>query len=155
MTSAGAVHIMAFAGAEKFRSGEIYQVNTKTCLLMLCGFLVASSAALAHHSFAAEYDRNKPVKITGTVTKFDFSNPHSWLYVDVKAPDGAVVKWSFETASAGVLYRRGLRKDTLKPGMAVTITGFGAKDNSNTADAQQVTMPDGSVMTLGTEANPG
>lgn len=110
---------------------------------------------MAHHSFAAEYDKNKPVKVTGTVTKFDFSNPHSWVYVEVKGDDGTVVNWAFETASAGSLYRRGLRKDTIKPGTVVTITGFGAKDNSRTADAQDVTLPDGTVMHLGTEANPG
>lgn len=130
-------------------------MKSKMCWLVLFGCLLASTPVMAHHSFAAEYDKNKPVKVTGTVTKFDFSNPHSWLYLEVKAADGTVVNWAFETASAGVLYRRGLRKDTLKPGMSVTITGYGAKDNSNTADAQQVTMPDGSVMTLGTEVNPG
>jgi len=117
--------------------------------------LFAPTLVTAHHSFAAEYDRNRRIKVTGTVTKFDFSNPHSWIYLDVKGDDGAVVNWAFETASAGVLYKRGLRKDTVKPGMTVTITGFGAKDNSNTADAQEVTMPDGMVMTLGTESNPG
>jgi len=146
---------MAFANVELFCSGEIFPVKSKICALVLFGCVLASTPVMAHHSFAAEYDKNKAVKVTGTVTKFDFSNPHSWLYVEVKGADGTVVNWAFETASAGVLYRRGLRKDTLKPGMMVTITGYGAKDNSNTADAQQVTMPDGSVMTLGTTANPG
>jgi hypothetical protein len=130
-------------------------VKFKFLSLVLCGFLLASTPATAHHSFAAEYDRNKQVKVTGTVTKFDFSNPHSWIYIDAKDADGNVVSWSFETASAGSLYRRGLRKDTVKPGMTITITGFGAKDNSRTADAQDMTMPDGTVMTLGTEQNPG
>jgi hypothetical protein len=130
-------------------------VRSKICSLVLCGCLLASTPMLAHHSFAAEYDKNKRVKVSGTVTKFDFSNPHSWVYIDVKGDDGTVVPWAFETASAGSLYRRGLRKDTIKPGMLVTITGFGAKDNSHTADAQDVTLPDGAVMTLGTEANPG
>jgi hypothetical protein len=110
---------------------------------------------MAHHSFAAEYDRAKVIKVTGTVTKFDLSNPHSWIYVDVKDANGAVVNWAFETGAAGVLYKRGFRKDTLQPGMVITITGYGAKDNSNTADAQELTMPDGTVKTLGTENNPG
>lgn len=130
-------------------------MKSTICLLALFGCVLVSTPVMAHHSFAAEYDRNRTVKVSGTVTKFDFSNPHSWLYVDVKGDGGATVSWAFETASAGVLYRRGLRKDTLKPGMTVTVTGFGAKDNSNTADAQQVTLPDGNVMTLGTENNPG
>ncbi len=64
------------------------------------------------------------VKVTGTVTKFDLSNPHSWIYVDAKGANGKVVNWAFETGSAGVLYRRGFRKDTMKPGMEITITGY-------------------------------
>lgn len=146
---------MAVANAVRLLRGEFYPVKLKLCVLALGVSLLAPTLVTAHHSFAAEYDRNRRIKLTGTVTKFDFSNPHSWIYLDVKGDDGAVVSWAFETASAGVLYRRGLRKDTVKPGMVVTITGFGAKDNSNTADAQDVTMPDGMVMTLGTENNPG
>jgi hypothetical protein len=130
-------------------------VNSKLCLLVLYTGLLASTPGMAHHSFAAEYDRAKVIKVSGTVTKFDLSNPHSWIYVDVKDASGAVVNWAFETGSAGVLYKRGFRKDTLQPGMMITITGFGAKDNSNTADAQELTMPDGTVKTLGTENNPG
>ncbi len=117
--------------------------------------LLASMPVSAHHSFASEYDRDKRVKVTGVITKFDLSNPHSWVYVDVKEADGTVSNWAFETAAAGGLYRRGIRKDTLKPGMVITITGFGAKDNSITADAQDVTMPDGMILTLGTENSPG
>lgn len=134
---------------------EICQVKSKLYLLALGGALLASMPVMAHHSFAAEYDRDKVIKVTGVVTKFDLSNPHSWIYVDVKDANGAVVNWAFETGAAGQLYKRGLRKNTLQPGMMITITGYGAKDNSNTADAQQVTMPDGTVMTLGTETNPG
>ena len=130
-------------------------MKLRLCLLAICGVLLASTPIMAHHSFAAEYDRDKKVKVTGTVTKFDLSNPHSWVYVDVKEADGTVASWAFETASAGALYRRGIRKDTFKTGMVITITGFGAKDNSHTADAQDVTMPDGMLMTLGTENSPG
>ena len=130
-------------------------MNSKLCLLVLYAVLFASTPGMAHHSFAAEYDRAKVIKVSGTVTKFDLSNPHSWIYVDVKDANGAVVNWAFETGSAGVLYKRGFRKDTLQPGMMITITGYGAKDNSNTADAQELTMPDGTVKTLGTENNPG
>jgi hypothetical protein len=137
------------------RSREIGRMNSKLGLLVLGGALLACMPLLAHHSFAAEYDRDKVIKVSGTVTKFDLSNPHSWIYLDVKDANGVVVNWAFETGAAGQLYKRGLRKNTLQPGMMITITGYGAKDNSNTADAQQLTMPDGTVMTLGTETNPG
>ena len=137
------------------RSREIGRMNSKLGLLVLGGALLACMPLLAHHSFAAEYDRDKVIKVSGTVTKFDLSNPHSWIYVDVKDVNGVVVNWAFETGAAGQLYKRGLRKNTLQPGMMITITGYGAKDNSNTADAQQLTLPDGTVITLGTENNPG
>lgn len=117
--------------------------------------LLATAPALAHHSFAAEYDRDKPIKLTGTVTKFDLTNPHSWVYIDVKEADGKVVSWGFETASVANLYRRGFRKDTVKPGTVVTIEGFLAKDGTHTGNAQRMTLPDGSVVVLGTEVNPG
>ena len=123
----------------------------------LAGMLLGLAAlpAAAHHSFAAEYDQDKPIKMTGTVTKFDVTNPHSWIYIDVKNADGTVVNWGFETASAANLYRRGIRKDTVKPGTVVTIQGYLAKDGTNTGNAQTMTLPDGTQMILGTEQNPG
>ena len=123
----------------------------------LAGMLLGLAAlpAVAHHSFAAEYDQDKPIKLTGTVTKFDVTNPHSWIYIDVKNADGKVVIWGFETASAANLYRRGIRKDTVKPGTVVTIQGYLAKDGTNTGNAQTMTLPDGTQMILGTEQNPG
>lgn len=124
-------------------------------LLMVIGFAAAALPAAAHHSFAAEYDRDKPVKLTGTVTKFDLTNPHSWVYLDVKDAEGKVVSWAFETASVANLYRRGFRKDTVKPGTVVTIEGYLAKDGTHTGNAQRMTLPDGNVVVLGTEQNPG
>ena len=123
----------------------------------LAGMLLGLAAlpAAAHHSFAAEYDQDKPIKMTGTVTKFDVTNPHSWIYIDVRDEEGKVVNWGFETASAANLYRRGIRKDTVKPGTVVTIQGYLAKDGTNTGNAQTMTLPDGTQMILGTEQNPG
>jgi len=116
---------------------------------------LAAIPALAHHSFAAEYDGTKPIKVTGTVTKFDMTNPHSWVYLDVKDADGKVANWGFENASPNALFRRGFKKDFLKPGSVVTIEGFLAKDGSHTGNAQKLLMPDGNIIVLGTEVNPG
>ena len=131
-------------------------ITSKRAILVAGMSLVfARLPVLAHHSFAAEYDGTKPFKITGVVTKFDLTNPHSWIHVDVKGPDGTVVNWAFETASPNVLFRRGIRKDFLKPGNMVTIEGYLAKDASHTGNAQKLLMPDGTQVILGTEVNPG
>ncbi len=97
----------------------------------------------AHHSFAAEYDANKPVKISGTVTKVEWMNPHARFYVDVKAADGKVNNWNFELGAIPVLLKQGWRKDSLKAGDQVTVEGSRAKDGSMTANARSVVLPDG------------
>ena len=97
----------------------------------------------AHHSFAAEFDDKQAVKLDGTVIKFDFMNPHSWISMEVKNSDGTVVRWSVETGSTNALFRRGWRKESLRAGDHITIDAFRAKDGSNTANASTVKLPDG------------
>jgi len=124
-------------------------------------FLFAAFSALlavwplaAHHSFAAEYDGSKPVTLTGKVTKVDWVNPHSWIYIDVAGDDGKVINWSCETAPPNGLYRQGWRRDTLKQGDEVSIDGFLAKDGSHTMTARSVQTADGKRLFAGS-ANDG
>jgi hypothetical protein len=103
----------------------------------------AARAAQAHHSFAAEYDDQKPLKISGTLTKVEWMNPHIWYYVDVKNPDGSVTTWAISGGAPGQLMRRGITKDLLVLGSEVNVEGFKAKDGSNNGFGQRVTYPDG------------
>src|SRR6202167_6006926 len=98
---------------------------------------------MAHHSFAAEYDSTKPVKVTGTVTKVEWMNPHARFYVNAKAADGTITSWNFELGAIPVLLKQGWRKDSLKEGDQVTVEGSRAKDGSSTANARSVKLPDG------------
>jgi len=134
------------------------EVGNLKLRLLLYGALILLGAtpALAHHSFAAEYDDTKPVKVTGTVTKVEWMNPHIWFYVDVKDPDGTVTNWAFSGGAPGQLMRRGISKDSIKPGMVVSIEGFRAKDGSHNAWSGKVTFTDGrSVFTAGPPGQEG
>jgi hypothetical protein len=106
-------------------------------------FLISAVSAVAHHSFAAEYDESKPLTLEGVVTRVDWENPHVHFYVDVTGADGTVVNWVCETGGPTRLTRRGWTHDSLKPGDRVIVHGFPAKDSSHAVDGRQVTMADG------------
>src|SRR5436189_6207596 len=117
-------------------------MRIKLSVLALClSLLAAAVPLLAHHSFAAEYDANKPMKITGTVTKMEWMNPHARFYVDVKDDDGKVANWNFELGAIPVLLKQGWRRDSLKVGDTVTVEGSLAKDGSHSANARRVARP--------------
>jgi hypothetical protein len=101
------------------------------------------SASHSHHSFAAEYDRDKPIELTGAVTKVEWTNPHARIYIDVKDADGKVVNWDFELGPPNGLMRQGWRRDSLRAGHVVTINGFLSKDQDHVANARSVKLPDG------------
>ena len=125
---------------------------TKFCVIVASGLLAAAVPAGAHHSFAAEFDADKPVTVKGTVTKMDWVNPHSWIYVDVKDGNGAVVNWRFEMGPPNALLRMGWRKDSVPAGTAVEIEGFRAKTGEPVANAKQVKLPDGRELFSGGSA---
>ena len=111
--------------------------------------------ALAHHAFEAEYDQDNLITVTGIVTRFDWINPHAWLYVEAKDSSGKTVKWSFEMGAPSVLIRSGWKKLELKKGDRITLDGYAAKDGSNTASAHIVLLPDRRRLFAGSPNTPG
>jgi hypothetical protein len=124
-------------------------MKTKYVAVVAAGLIVASAPVWAHHAFAAEFDAKKPVHLVGVVSKVELINPHAWIHVDVKEPDGSVTMWMVEAGSPNVLLRRGLTKASVPTGTQVVVEGYQSKDGSKRANGRDITLPDGKKLFLG------
>jgi hypothetical protein len=121
--------------------------------IAFAGLILAALPAMAHHSFAAEYDRDQPVTLKGTLTKVEWTNPHGWIYVDVKGEDGKVTNWAVEFGAPNALLRRGLRRSDFPAGVELLVKGYRAKSGSPTINGTSVQFPDGRNLFTGS-SNP-
>lgn len=128
-------------------------MRTSLLAVVGVGLLLAAVPARAHHAFAAEFDAAKPIKVRSTVVKWELTNPHSWIHIDVKGVDGKTATWMIEGASPNNLYRLGLSKESLPAGSEITVEGYQAKDGSTRAVGRNIVFTDGRKFFLGlTEA---
>ena len=123
--------------------------------LAIVAFTLAAGVARAHHSFAAEFDGDKPVRLVGALTKIEWTNPHSYLYLDVKDSHGVISSWGCESANPGALSRRGFKRGDIKIGDTLIVDGYLSKDGSKLIDARRVTLPDGRVVYGGSAGDGG
>ena len=120
--------------------------------MTVMALLGQSLAVHAHHSFAAEFDANRPVTLRGTVTRMQWINPHPWIHIEVKGPDGNAVIWMIEASAPNTLIRRGFTRDSLPVGTVITVEGYQARDGSNRANGTDLTFPDGRKVFLSSNA---
>jgi hypothetical protein len=125
------------------------RTNLIMALAALVGVGVAQVTLSGHHAFAAEFDATKPIKLKGTVAKMEWINPHSWIHIDVKKPNGTVERWMIEGGPPNALYRRGFTKDSIPIGIEILVEGFRAKDGSLKGNGRDLTFPDGRKLFVG------
>ena len=130
-------------------------VNTKIWILLASLGLGCAIPLAAHHSFAAEFDGTKAIRLQGKLTKIEWTNPHSYFYMDVTDDNGAVANWSCEAGSPGALSRRGFKRGDIKLGDTLIVDGYRAKDGSRLIDARRVTLPDGRIVSGGSAGDGG
>jgi hypothetical protein len=123
--------------------------NLLMLMLVATAEITTAFPVIAHHSFAAEYDADKPVTLTGSVTKMAWINPHSWIYIDVEKPDGSVENWAVEAGPPGTLVRAGFTKESLAAGTVIKVNGYRAKDGALRANGRDITLPDGRLLFVG------
>lgn len=125
-------------------------MRRKLCLAVAgAGLLIATGPVSAHHAFSAEFDAASPVKLTGAITKVELVNPHAWIHIEVKKPDGKVEEWMIEGGTPNTLQRRGITRDTIKIGTIILVDGYRSKDGSMRANGRDITFPDGRTLFMG------
>jgi hypothetical protein len=128
--------------------------NHLYALALVAGPALTAVPALAHHSFAAEFDLEQPIKLRGTVTEVEFMNPHSWIHIDVKKDDGTVESWAIEGGTPNTLFRMGVNQNSLPVGTEIIVDGYRSRDGANRANGRDVTLPDGRKLFLGGSTPP-
>src|ERR1022692_3741271 len=123
-------------------------VKSSVMVATIVGLLLAAVPVLAHHSFAAEFDLNKPIKLRGTVTEWELTNPHSWIHLDVMGADGKTEAWMIEGGSPNALFRLGFTKESLPPGTEIVLEGYQAKDGAKRGVGTRLTFTDGRQLFL-------